>query len=298
MDAFRRQSRAVSIHAPRAGRDKRWIKQNSIRSGFNPRAPRGARPRSTSAFAVVCVFQSTRPARGATVGSGVGQCVGRVSIHAPRAGRDRGHRHKVGFGEVSIHAPRAGRDCGVLFNGGGGGVSIHAPRAGRDFSAFVFPTAISSFNPRAPRGARHRPAESPSVRCCFNPRAPRGARPFPIVAHTFSSWFQSTRPARGATPPVCPRARPLRVSIHAPRAGRDQPSRTAWWSPYSFQSTRPARGATGSWRPSRLWTPVSIHAPRAGRDELADPLTTIDIVSIHAPRAGRDKASNAMPKTS
>ena len=59
----------VSIHAPRAGRD-RGATCRPCRPGtcFNPRAPCGARPqmaffRKTDAD----VFQSTRPVRGATV---------------------------------------------------------------------------------------------------------------------------------------------------------------------------------------------------------------------------------------
>ena len=57
----------------------------------------------------------------------------------------------------------------------------------------------------------------------------------------------------------------IMVSIHAPRAGRDQPVR---FSPAAFG--------------------VSIHAPRAGRDQYAALCKAFLTVSIHAPRAGRD----------
>ncbi len=78
----------VSIHAPRAGSDGsfrvRWFSCES----FNPRSPRGERPR----------FAARRP-----TGS-------KVSIHAPRAGSD-GARYRAGRScWVSIHAPRAGSD--------------------------------------------------------------------------------------------------------------------------------------------------------------------------------------------
>ena len=56
----------VSIHAPRAGRDRRPDTRYSGSTCFNPRAPRGAR-------------------LGNRIGSGMPI---RVSIHAPRAGRD------------------------------------------------------------------------------------------------------------------------------------------------------------------------------------------------------------------
>ena len=70
---------------------------------------------------------------------------------------------------VSIHAPRAVKRFSTCF-----GVSI---RAGRDVAAIHGCLWLSSFNPRAPRGARLRWECTPF-------RRPR---------------FQSTRPARGAT---------------------------------------------------------------------------------------------------
>ena len=100
----------------------------------------------------------------------------------------------------------------------------------------------------------------------FNPRAPCGARHSPINAEMFASEFQSTRPMRGATISLtlrrsaalyfnprapCGARRLLRrrggmgrqISIHAPRAGRDN------------QGTHIA-----------ALQQISIHAPRAGRD--------------------------------
>ena len=78
------------------------------------------------------VFQSTRPARGATQAYYESAYAYRVSIHAPRAGRDL-------FGGQQIK-PR--------------NVSIHAPRAGRDRFAWRRDCGSVCFNPRAPRGAR------------------------------------------------------------------------------------------------------------------------------------------------
>ena len=78
--------------------------------------------------------------------------------------------------------------------------------------------------------------------------------------------FQSTRPVKGATGAAAHRAAPLRVSIHAPREGRDERglervSMSDW-----FQSTRPVKGATGGGTDGRQGPRVSIHAPREGRD--------------------------------
>ena len=124
--------------------------------------------------------------------------------------------------------------------------------------------------------------------------------------------FQSTRPARGATTAGADGAARRAVSIHAPRAGRDEYADTlnkvaAW-----FQSTRPARGATPVLCGKHYGSNVSIHAPRAGRDAAMPPDSAPRIecfnpraprgarreqdvariatrVSIHAPRAGRDR---------
>ena len=101
--------------------------------------------------------------------------------------------------------------------------------------------------------------------------------------------FQSTRPARGATGKLLELHALTDVSIHAPRAGRDQ-QKTHWITFIKlFQSTRPARGATIGGENSAEASVVSIHAPRAGRDQgPGDGPVHLRNVSIHAPRAGRD----------
>ena len=58
---------SVSIHAPRAGRDLFAGLNRLVKYGFNPRAPRGARRHKCTSGRRPSSFQSTRPARGATV---------------------------------------------------------------------------------------------------------------------------------------------------------------------------------------------------------------------------------------
>ena len=59
--------------------------------------------------------------------------------------------------------------------------------------------------------------------------------------------FQSTRPSRGATGFYRRHEGGLRISIHAPLAGRDRRSiSTGYKSTGQFQSTRPSRGATAN----------------------------------------------------
>ena len=192
---------------------------------FNPRAPCGARPCRRHAQVGAKIFQSTRPVWGATWRAGRTTVRYGISIHAPRVGRDApgkdgakgdpdfnprapcGARRDIhppcGRGySISIHAPRVGRDICGRIQSNVTGISIHAPRVGRDTAA-------------APRSAR--PAN-------FNPRAPCGARPPRYFMREDGSVFQSTRPVWGATASVSPANHRLKISIHAPRVGRDLPA--------------------------------------------------------------------------
>ena len=59
--------RAISIHAPHAGRDRCRRSDRRGKYYFNPRAPCGARPRRLIRPTPRPTFQSTRPVRGATI---------------------------------------------------------------------------------------------------------------------------------------------------------------------------------------------------------------------------------------
>ena len=80
----------------------------------------------------------------------------------------------------------------------------------------------------------------------FNPRAPCGARRPGGVWRCKNGIFQSTRPVRGATRMDTALLAENDISIHAPRAGRDDAHHE---------------------RCVKL-IDISIHAPRAGRDVL------------------------------
>ena len=191
------------------------------------------------------MFQSTRPVRGATpYGKRIWQSV-KVSIHAPRAGRDDAKKRKAK--EMKCFNPRA--PCGARLEDGNlcvsfYMVSIHAPRAGRDCARGNGLACFNGFNPRAPCGARRQGVEPGVV----------------------DPLFQSTRPVRGATPVESTVAEGDRVSIHAPRAGRDVEELLVTTPVKKFQSTRPVRGATTAEQGIGGGGAVSIHAPRAGRD--------------------------------
>ena len=123
----------VSIHAPRGGRDIGIELLAKFYSCFNPRAPWGARHLK---LLIALEFK--------------------VSIHAPRGGRDPGGFKALFGDDVSIHAPRGGRDSFSHFLSRAVCVSIHAPRGGRDSRLAESAYGGSSFNPRAPWGARRR----------------------------------------------------------------------------------------------------------------------------------------------
>ena len=78
-------------------------------------------------------------------------------------------------------------------------ISIHTPREGSDAESAGEPSADDDFNPHSPRGERHQIVRR------------RGGR----------AGFQSTLPARGATPARRKCSFGSSISIHTPREGSD-----------------------------------------------------------------------------
>ena len=101
--------------------------------------------------------------------------------------------------------------------------------------------------------------------------------------------FQSTPPARGATASLSTLTGKTIISIHAPREGGDSGGRLWVVAANQFQSTPPARGATVHFcmlRPgTRYFNP---RPPRGGRPQLTATFIKIVDISIHAPREGGD----------
>ena len=122
------------------------------------------------------------------------------------------------------------------------------------------------FNPRSPHGERPNGLRARRAKLDFNPRSPHGERHCKAPRLSPRGTFQSTLPARGATPRRVAGNRIVSISIHAPRTGSDQrivilPAHRNHFNPrsphgerpahsnpagasQSFQSTLPARGAT------------------------------------------------------
>ena len=192
------------------------------------------------------LFQSTRPARGATSGKVVYHPQVRISIHAPREGRD-----------LKRHNARARRRN---FN-------PRAPRGARHSRSDSRLYGDRHFNPRAPRGARHTDTDRDGQRNTISIHAPREGRDVvPVDDATVVGVFQSTRPARGATKDNQPFVPAFTISIHAPREGRDA-RRTAPPHARNHFNPRAPRGARQVPRQRYgVQYQISIHAPREGRD--------------------------------
>ena len=142
---------------PRPPRGERRSRARGIRirNNFNPRPPRGERHDVAIVLVAHPKFQSTPPARGATLYARQHLRCCKISIHAPREGSDL-NRCCFGFNGVviSIHAPREGSDANATKTTLEVGISIHAPREGSDTCTLRLLLRQSNFNPRPPRGER------------------------------------------------------------------------------------------------------------------------------------------------
>ena len=102
------------------------------------------------------------------------------------------------------------------------------------------------FNPRSPHGERPRLHRRECRLLLISIHAPRtGSDATYFAMQIASDVFQSTLPARGATPPdTIIIAQGIYISIHAPRTGSDDALPCVRRLSPGFQSTLPARGAT------------------------------------------------------
>ena len=100
-------------------------------------------------------FQFTCPSRSTTLDfTGLSHFFG-VSIHVPLAEHDAPRRAHNLPTLVSIHVPLAEHDCGGCQPLEPVSVSIHVPLAEHDKTSCPARPSSTSFNSRAPRGARH-----------------------------------------------------------------------------------------------------------------------------------------------
>ena len=169
----------ISIHAPREGGDILLVTRSPLHRDFNPRPPRGGRPGSPRHWCAYTGFQSTPPARGATLPD---HATGRNALHfnprPPRGGRRHTYCRIHSTQKFQSTPPARGATHPHDNDSKQNIISIHAPREGGDGLPQGLSWPRNYFNPRPPRGGRHGTA--------IRSRSTRGL-------------FQSTPPARGAT---------------------------------------------------------------------------------------------------
>ena len=147
------------------------------------------------------------------------------------------------------------------------------------------------FNPRSLHGERPNDPRWGSLKTSdFNPRSLHGERHKNTSFLFFVFAFQSTLPARGATPAEPSAPEPTPISIHAPCTGSDQGGgRQGQHHRISIHA--PCTGSDMAARSSALGTmdfnPRSLHGERL--DSVA-PTGDVYGISIHAPCTGSDLA--------
>src|SRR5436190_1019005 len=103
--------------------------------------------------------------------------------------------------------------------------------------------------------------------------------------------FQSTPPARGATPLAGHCASRVRRFNPRPPRGERPSSAPRRGNAGGFQSTPPARGATGVRCYGKSPAGVSIHAPRAGSDvDVQGYIDILDVFQSTPPARGATRA--------
>ena len=155
--ATRLAQRHFNPRAPRGARPASFPLLRQLLD-FNPRAPRGARRKLLLVGLNSMPFQSTRPARGATITSDRGR---EEQLHfnprAPRGARLSSYSLPLLYRyDFNPRAPRGARQQNakaMMFNQN---ISIHAPREGRDWETCAYTARYVIFQSTRPaRGATY-----------------------------------------------------------------------------------------------------------------------------------------------
>ena len=167
-------------------------------------------------------FQSTHPMRGATSNTPRPPIDHGISIHAPHAGRDRCRRSdRRGKYYFNPRAPCGARPRRLIRPTPRPTLQSTRPVRGATLKPITANMIVEFQSTRPVRGATIASWPKRPNKADFNPRAPCGARQTGKKEGTTPKKFQSTRPVRGATRGQRGRVQHRRISIHAPRAGRD-----------------------------------------------------------------------------
>ena len=133
---------------------------------FNPRSPRGLRQTSATLLNKVIDISIHAAQEGCDRKCEDVELVQvDISIHAAQEGCDEKFSHTVTAQHyISIHAAQEGCDDGAMNLWSLEGISIHAAQEGCDTGLDIhIPALVRYFNPRSPRGLRHRPGSAQDV---------------------------------------------------------------------------------------------------------------------------------------
>ena len=124
----------ISIHAPREGCDSALGTTTTVKLEFQSTHPARGATMSTRAFNARLKFQSTHPARGATRVANLNGVSHKFQSTHPARGATGAQARQRGRAGISIHAPREGCDPPLLPpDAPFPSISIHAPREGCDY---------------------------------------------------------------------------------------------------------------------------------------------------------------------
>ena len=213
---------SISIHVSRTGNDtavgvrRRVVRVISIRASHMESDLKRSRNSS-----IVCIFQSTLPAWGATAAlTSTKSSSQNFNPRSPRGERRRRSRQPSQAPRISIHAPRVGSDGVPAARERGQGISIHAPRVGSD-SATCSGAHVGGFQSTLPAWG----ATLHEIKLCegytFQSTLPAWGATLSIQSFLYLHIFQSTLPAWGATDIPRAGSGKRKISIHAPRVGSD-----------------------------------------------------------------------------
>ena len=193
--------RDISIHAPRAGGDRKIIFQRARDTKFQSTPPVRGATSTLSASGLFLTFQSTPPVRGATISIIIRTQSSVFQSTPPVRGATLAYFLQYQIQIISIHAPRAGGDmqCGVD-TWHNCGFQSTPPVRGATRKRHMRPPKRELFQSTPPvRGAtQFQPFYYPPIYISIHaPRA--GGDLLGWLAHIKTARFQSTPPVRGAT---------------------------------------------------------------------------------------------------
>ena len=160
-------------------------------ANFNPRPPRGGRPRMQSAaFSGREISIHALREEGDVRNFICPKATDAISIHALREEGDPLRAPVLRLrGNFNPRPPRGGRPLTAQRDVLGTFISIHALREEGDDGHKKRISIIDDFNPRPPRGGRQCTAVRRRERQHFNPRPPRGGRPGAGRSPTAEQWI-------------------------------------------------------------------------------------------------------------